>query len=681
MNNFLRNQPIKQKIVVITLVTSFVALLLACVSFVAFEQYNFRGEMIEDLSVTAEMIGFNCGSALVFDDVKSAEQTMKGLVAQSHVIAACIYAADGRIFATYQRPGARRTTWPPAQASGATFDPDHLGLFHPIEIDGEKIGTIYLESDLRELGVRWRRYTLISILVLAMSSLVAWLLASKLQRVISEPVSGLARIAERVAAESDYSIRAVKHGNDEIGRLIDGFNHMLTQVQGRDAELKVSRTDLERRVEERTSALRQAEGETAQKAAQLRFIIEAVTFSVTWIDYRSTVTERLINPAFYRITGLDPSRMPELNEVRAISFPDDLKRQDEFRGQLTRGEIDDFSMEKRYLRPQGDTVWVVLAIKVYRGDDGRILQEVSTLVDITERKRAELELEDLHRQLLETSRQAGMAEVATGVLHNVGNVLNSVNVSSTLVSDQVRRSKIPNLAKVLVLLDEHAADLGAYLTTDEKGKMIRPYLATLAESLAAEHRTIVLELENLRKNIEHIKDIVAMQQSYAKTSGVVETVSVTDLVEDAIRMNAGSLARHDVDLNREYEARPVITLEKNKVLQIIVNLVRNAKYACDESGRSDKVLTTRITATDENVSITISDNGVGIPKENLNRIFAHGFTTRKGGHGFGLHSGALAAKELGGSLTAQSAGPGLGATFVLTLPFKPHSPHEPTLPR
>jgi len=262
-----------------------------------------------------------------------------------------------------------------------------------------------------------------------------------------------------------------------------------------------------------------------------------------------------------------------------------------------------------------------------------------------------------------------MAEVATGVLHNVGNVLNSVNVSATLVSDLVRRSKAPNLGKLRDLIEQHRADLGRYLTEDAKGRMIPAYLGTLADSLANEHKTIVAELESLHKNIGHIKDIVSMQQSYAKTSGVVETLSVPDLVEDALRMNAGSLARHDVDVIREYDGRPVVTVEKNKVLQILVNFIRNAKYACDESGRIDKKITLRTHADATGVSISVADNGVGIPPDNLTRIFAHGFTTRKHGHGFGLHSGALAARELGGSLTVHSDGIGKGSVFTLKLPF------------
>jgi len=253
-------------------------------------------------------------------------------------------------------------------------------------------------------------------------------------------------------------------------------------------------------------------------------------------------------------------------------------------------------------------------------------------------------------------------------------VLNSVNVSATLVADLVRRSKAPKIGKLRELLDEHRDNLGAFLTEDPKGRMIPDYLGTLGDALVADQKTIIAELDSLHKNIGHIKDIVAMQQSYAKTFGVLETVSIPDLIEDAIRMNAGSLARHEVEIVRDYASRPVITVEKNKVLQILVNLIRNAKYACDESGRTDKLVTLRITTDERSVEIAVIDNGVGIPAENLTRIFAHGFTTRKHGHGFGLHSGALAARELGGALSVRSEGPGKGATFVLRLPLSPE-PH------
>jgi len=193
----------------------------------------------------------------------------------------------------------------------------------------------------------------------------------------------------------------------------------------------------------------------------------------------------------------------------------------------------------------------------------------------------------------------------------------------------------------------------------------------LSDHLAAEQAALLKEIDLLRNNVEHIKEIVAMQQSYAKVCGVSEQVKASDLLEDALRMHAGALMRHEVQVIREYDPQVSdVTTEKHKVLQILVNLVHNAKYACDESGRKDKRLTLRLANGGDRVRISVTDNGVGIPAENLTRIFNHGYTTRKDGHGFGLHSGALAARELGGRLSAHSDGPGLGATFTLELPIQ-----------
>jgi len=307
---------------------------------------------------------------------------------------------------------------------------------------------------------------------------------------------------------------------------------------------------------------------------------------------------------------------------------------------------------------------IALLIAFYMGRS-----TVGIVSDITERKRAEAELEKARKELAETSRRAAMAEVATGVLHNVGNVLSSVNVASSCLADSLRRSKAADVSKVVALLREHEQDLGGFFTNDPKGRQLPGYLAQLAEHLAGEQADALKELAQLQKNIEHIKDIVTMQQSFAKLSGVTEIVNVSELVEDALKMNLSGLARHDIEVIKEFKDTPLLTVEKHKALQILVNLVRNAKHACDASDLHEKKLTIRTTNGEHRVRIAVSDNGVGILSENLTRIFSHGFTTKKDGHGFGLHSGALAAKEMGGSLTVQSDGPGQGATFTLELPL------------
>jgi len=291
--------------------------------------------------------------------------------------------------------------------------------------------------------------------------------------------------------------------------------------------------------------------------------------------------------------------------------------------------------------------------------------------EIEERTRMEREVENTHKQLLLASRQAGMAEVATNVLHNVGNVLNSVNVSASLIVDKIRQFKIPSLTKTADLLVENARAPG-YLSTDEKGQQIPGFLKNLSGHMATAQEVCVKEMESLRKNIEHIKDIVAMQQTYARLAGVTETVKVSEMIDDAIRINAGALTRHNVTLVRDFQYDAAIEIEKHKVLQILVNLIRNAKYACDEAECAGKRVTIRtVLSAPGRIQIQVIDNGVGIPPENMQRIFNYRFTTRKEGHGFGLHSSANAAKELGGNLVAHSDGPGKGATFVVELPIKP----------
>jgi PAS domain S-box-containing protein len=302
------------------------------------------------------------------------------------------------------------------------------------------------------------------------------------------------------------------------------------------------------------------------------------------------------------------------------------------------------------------------------GQNGRSGGSVVIFTDITERKRTQAQLENLQKQLVDASRQAGMAEIATNVLHNVGNVLNSVNISTGLIVQSVKKSRASSLARVVALLQEHAQDLGAFITKDLRGKHLPAHLAQLAEHLQAEQEANVRELELLRRNVEHIKEIVAMQQNYASFGGVKEMINVVDLVEDSLRLDDEALTRHEVEVVREFGEVPLLNVEKHKILQILVNLLRNAKHACQDSERADKQITVRLANGDGRVRISVIDNGVGIPPENLTRIFNHGFTTRKDGHGFGLHSSALAAKEMGGSLTVQSDGPGKGATFTLELP-------------
>jgi signal transduction histidine kinase len=291
--------------------------------------------------------------------------------------------------------------------------------------------------------------------------------------------------------------------------------------------------------------------------------------------------------------------------------------------------------------------------------------------EVTERKKAEEELRDLQAQHIDAARRAGMAEIATSVLHNVGNVLNSVNVAAALIRDRLKKSGVSDLKSAADLLSQHSDDAGEFISSDPRGKHLPRFLIQLSQKMSADEELMIAEIKTLSENIEHIKGIVTLQQSYAGVSGMIEQLSLAGLVDDAIRINSHSAARHKIEMVREFEDLPPLQTEKQKVLQILVNLISNAKYAVMAADNPAGMIKVRVTrAGPERVRVDIIDNGVGIQPENLTRIFSHGFTTRKDGHGFGLHSAANLAREMGGSLTVSSDGSGQGATFTLELPLK-----------
>lgn len=315
------------------------------------------------------------------------------------------------------------------------------------------------------------------------------------------------------------------------------------------------------------------------------------------------------------------------------------------------------------------------ATKVAEDEVGKFTDTFNSMLDHIEKREAELHI--VHDQLMDASRHAGMAEVATGVLHNVGNVLNSVNVSATLIAERIGGARLENVVRAAHLLREQNGGLARFLTEDPKGRLLPGYLADASEQLSRDREAVLAEVDLLTRNIEHIKDIVAMQQNYAKICGVIETLDAEGLIEDAVRMNLGAFERHRVTLIRDYAEVPPVSADKHKVLQILVNLIRNAKYAIDEGDTGERKLTIRLRPCDSDaIAIDVIDTGVGISPENLTRIFSHGFTTRADGHGFGLHSAAIAAKEMGGNLRVSSEGLGRGATFTLELPADPSSPIE-----
>ncbi len=475
-----------------------------------------------------------------------------------------------------------------------------------------------------------------------------------------------------------------KQGN-VIGLL--GINRDITELKQSEEELIHTRAELEKKVADRTEDLAKSnlalqneirERDQAQRALNrnhqmLRTLVDNLPDIIFIKDTESRFL--LLNEAGAAQLGI---AHPELAVGRtdADFVTSDLAqryRADEV-ALMQAGKA--VHLEEPTLHRDSGKTGCSLTTKLPVKDaSGKVIGLMGIARDITPLKDAEKKLEAVHKDLVNAARSAGMAEVAVGVLHNVGNILNSVNVSAGLIREQLRTSKLANLSRLSLLLAEHSGDIAQFLSKDERGRQALPFLDQLTRHLQREHDTLDKEAHDLDDKIKHIKEIVAAQQSYARACGVVETVALAELVEDAMKIHGAAYARHGVSVVREYDFNPSVSLDKHKVLQILVNLLHNAKYACDAANRPDKKVVVRIKPFGENrINIQVADNGIGIPPENLTRLFSQGFTTRKDGHGFGLHSGALAARELGGSLTVHSEGVGKGATFTLELPMPPNKP-------
>jgi predicted ATPase/signal transduction histidine kinase len=279
------------------------------------------------------------------------------------------------------------------------------------------------------------------------------------------------------------------------------------------------------------------------------------------------------------------------------------------------------------------------------------------------------QLQQAQARLMDTARAVGMAEVASNVLHNVGNVLTSVVVETQFMREAINASFISKIGPVGDLLAKHRDRLAEFLTQDERGIRLPDYLSALSKSLVEEQSQLKTALQSLEKHVEHIRAIVQVQQTYAKTTLLEEECDLRTLVEDALRIQLATPVHRKVRVTRELQPLPRVRLDKHKVLQILINLLSNAHYALEGIAEADRHIQVRLGVRDGSMYIQVVDNGVGMTPEVRERLFTHGFTTRPDGHGFGLHASAVAASQLGGRLSVESAGPGRGATATLEIPL------------
>ena len=640
-----RDLPIQRKMLVMTLVIVGTILLMAIAALFAFQIQNFRSNFKSNTAALAVIIANNSTAALAFKDAGGGAEVVGSLKAVPAVESATLVTPDGAVFAQFgtTEPAGAWAQFPPARQ--ARFSGGYLLLTQPVILDRQPVGTLYLRANFQRTLLKLLEFYGFVILNIAIVSiLLAIFLSGRFQRVITDPVLHLAETAQRIGREQNYAVRAaVGTRSDELGQLTKSFNEMLDRIQAQDAAIGLSQ----------------------QRMQVLINSIDGIVWTCDLDKFRfSFVSQQCL-----RILGFPPDEWL----ANADFWQDHLHPEDQAKAVSLRQEYaragKPYTCEYRMLAADARVVWIRESGSVM-AEQGKASAMRGIFLDITAKKTAEEELARLNSRLLESSRMAGMAEVATGVLHNVGNVLNSVGVSATLVAERLKQSKAVNLGRASAMLQAHRDGLAEYLTADAKGKLLPDYLVTATSHLVAEQAELITEINAVAKHIEHIKEIVAMQQNFAKMSGAYENLSTGELTEDALRINTAAFERHRIQVVREFdETTPPVFVDRHKALQILINLISNAKYAMDAEPTNEKRLVIRVEpVSPDRVKITIRDSGVGIAPENLVKIFTHGFTTKKDGHGFGLHSCANAAKEMGGSLSAHSDGIGLGATFILELP-------------
>ncbi len=293
------------------------------------------------------------------------------------------------------------------------------------------------------------------------------------------------------------------------------------------------------------------------------------------------------------------------------------------------------------------------------------------LDNINELKQSRDHLIEATNQASRAARVSGMAEVATNVLHNIGNTLNSVNTTVALLVERFKNTKFKHFDKLAIMLEQHKHNLNDYFIHDPKGKLIPAYILELAKHWREQVPLLSTDLIQLTKNIDHIKDCIALQQSMAKSAGMLEPTDLSRMLDSIVDLQAKEFSANAIKIVKDYQPLPQLMLDRIKLYQIFVNFLQNGRQSIAFSRSNERILHIKIESDHAHfVSISMKDTGIGINEENLKKIFSHGFTTKKDGHGFGLHYCANAANEMGGKISVESDGEGLGATFTLILPYQ-----------
>lgn len=509
--------------------------------------------------------------------------------------------------------------------------------------------------------------TIISIVVALWASI---LLTLKISGDIVPPIRQLMTAAKQIS-DGDLNTEVHVTTKDEIGQLGHSFNTMVNDLRAAAIneqnildELQELNQGLETRVAERTKDLEQSE-------IKIRAILDNIGEGIIVLDDKGTIES--LNPAAEDIFNMSEADAIGLNSALLIvhNSADDDANPEQYNDATDgafKGSENQQPIEHQGLRSDGEVFPLEIVISSMKVGNRQL--RVCILRDVTARKETEETLADAQNQLVDAAHKSGMADMATGVLHNIGNILNSVNLAGEEIQRISGSSKIAGLIKGTDMLQSQE-NVGEFLANDARGQKLPAYFIKMGKVLNDEINEINKESKALIQKTTMMKEVISTQQSYAKSGFHNETLNIAELVEDALKIQEASLKKWGVKLDKNYADTPDCTGQKSKLLQVITNLVKNAKEAMDDNdtyNRPKEMLIETGMVNDKSIYLTIKDNGCGISEEQLTKIFNHGFTTKETGHGFGLHTCANAMTEMKGALKVDSEGLQKGATFTVTIP-------------
>ncbi len=511
-----------------------------------------------------------------------------------------------------------------------------------------------------------------TIVIIFIGLLLGSLLASRIINTILPPIRRLMQAAGQIA-QGDLNAEVMVTTQDEIGQLGQTFNKMINDLRAAALneqqhldEMQTLNRELESRVQDRTKDLEQSE-------IRIRAILDNIGEGIIVLDDNGIIES--INPAAENIFAMTENQAIGLNSALLIESTGSSNfagqnHQDDEHTDAFQSTDSQQPTEYQGIRSDGSSFPMEFVVSDMDIGDNRL--RVCILRDVSSRKETEATLANAQSQLVDAAHKSGMADMATGVLHNIGNILNSVNLAVEEVHRISSASKISGLLKANDLLLQHHENIGEFLTQDARGKKLPDYFIKMGKVLSGEIANINTESKGLIKKVTMMKEVISTQQSYAKSGFHSEQLNLSELIEDALKIQEASLKKWGVKLNAYYADTPPCMGQKSKLLQVITNLVKNAKEAMnnnDQYNRPKELTIETGTLNDKAIYLKIKDNGCGIGHEQLTKIFNHGFTTKESGHGFGLHTCANAMTEMKGTLKVDSEGLQKGACFTVTIPI------------